>query len=82
MVGGGLVLPAAMGLLTLGARYIPAPEAAMLTLLETVLGPLWVWLVISEQPDTNTIVGGAIVVGTLLLHGLWRMRQGNPAHEI
>jgi len=82
IVGGGLVLPAAMGLLTLGPRYIPAPEAAMLTLLETVLGPLWVWLVISEQPDANTIVGGAIVVGTLFLHGLWRMRQVNTAKEI
>ena len=79
MVGGGLVLPAAMGLLTLGPRYIPAPEAAMLTLLETVLGPLWVWLVISEQPGANTIIGGAIVVGTLLLHAIWRMRQPSAA---
>ena len=37
----------------------------MLSLLETVLGPLWVWLVINEQPDSNTIIGGTIVVGTL-----------------
>ena len=79
IVGAGFVLPVALGLLTLGPRYIPAPEAAMLTLLETVLGPLWVWLVISEQPDANTIIGGAIVVGTLLLHALWRMRQVNTA---
>ena len=79
IVGAGFVLPVALGLLTLGPRYIPAPEAAMLSLLETVLGPLWVWLVISEQPDANTIIGGAIVVGTLLLHALWRMRQANTA---
>lgn len=77
IVGAGFVLPVALGLLTLGPRYIPAPEAAMLSLLETVLGPLWVWLVISEQPDSNTIIGGAIVVGTLLLHALWRIRQVN-----
>ena len=79
IVGAGFVLPVALGLLTLGPRYIPAPEAAMLSLLETVLGPLWVWLVISEQPDANTIIGGAIVVGTLFLHALWRMRQANAA---
>ena len=75
----GFVLPVALALLTLGPRYIPAPEAAMLSLLETVLGPLWVWLVISEQPGANTIIGGAIVVGTLLLHAIWRMRQTNTA---
>jgi len=79
IVGAGFVLPVALGLLTLGPRYLPAPEAAMLILLETVLGPLWVWLVISEQPDVNTIIGGAIVVGTLFLHALWRMRQVNTA---
>ena len=79
IVGAGFVLPVALGLLTLGPRYIPAPEAAMLILLETVLGPLWVWLVISEQPDSNTIIGGTIVVGTLFLHALWRMRQANTA---
>ena len=79
IVGAGFVLPVALALLTLGPRYIPAPEAAMLTLLETVLGPLWVWVVINEQPDVNTIIGGAIVVGTLLLHALWRMRQANAA---
>ena len=73
------MLPVALALLTLGPRYIPAPEAAMLSLLETVLGPLWVWLVISEQPDESTIIGGAIVVGTLLVHSLWRMRPASAA---
>ena len=79
IIGAGFVLPVALGLLTLGPRYIPAPEAAMLSLLETVLGPLWVWLVISEQPDESTIIGGAIVVGTLLVHALWRMRPASAA---
>jgi len=79
IVGAGFVLPVSLGLLTLGPRYLPAPEAAMLILLETVLGPLWVWLVISEQPDANTIIGGTIVVGTLFLHALWRMRQASVA---
>jgi drug/metabolite transporter (DMT)-like permease len=79
IVGAGFVVPIACALLTLGPRYIPAPEAAMLSLLETVLGPLWVWFAIREQPAANTIIGGAIVVGVLLVHALWRMRQADTA---
>jgi drug/metabolite transporter (DMT)-like permease len=51
-----------MALFTVGARLIPAAEAALLTLLEVVLGPLWVWLGIGERPDTATLIGGAVVV--------------------
>jgi drug/metabolite transporter (DMT)-like permease len=79
ILSAGVVLPVGLGLLTLGPRYLPAPDAAMLILLETVFGPLWVWLVISEQPDANTFVGGAIVVGSLFLHGLWRVRRASQA---
>ena len=77
ILGAGFVLPTAVVLLTVGPRYIPAPEAAMLTLLEIVLGPLWVWLVISEEPSANTLFGGIIVVTSLLAHSLWRMKQSN-----
>jgi drug/metabolite transporter (DMT)-like permease len=75
LLGGALVLPAAVMLLTLGPRYLPTPEVAMLTLLETVLGPLWVWLVIGEEPGTRTLLGGAIVVGALFAHAAWRLRR-------
>jgi drug/metabolite transporter (DMT)-like permease len=54
-------------LLTVGARLIPAGEVALITLLEIVLGPIWVWAVLSERPSTATIAGGAIVLGALLL---------------
>ena len=53
-------------LLTIGARLIPAGEVALITLLEIVLGPLWVWLVLSEHPSTATLVGGAVVLGAVL----------------
>jgi drug/metabolite transporter (DMT)-like permease len=39
----------------------------MITLLEVVLGPLWVWIAISERPSTATLVGGAIVIAGVLL---------------
>jgi drug/metabolite transporter (DMT)-like permease len=56
--------------LTIGGRLIPAGEVALITLLEIVLGPLWVWIVLSEQPSTATIVGGAIVLGAVLLESI------------
>lgn len=53
--------------LTIGARLIPAGEVALITLLEIVLGPLWVWLFLAERPSTSTLVGGAVVLGAVLL---------------
>jgi drug/metabolite transporter (DMT)-like permease len=48
--------------LSLGARLIPAAEAALITQLENVLGPLWVWLAGIERPPAATITGGVIVI--------------------
>jgi drug/metabolite transporter (DMT)-like permease len=59
----------ALGLafLTIGARLIPAAEVALITLLEVVLGPLWVWFALSERPSTATLIGGAVVVGAVVV---------------
>jgi drug/metabolite transporter (DMT)-like permease len=56
-----------LALLSIGARLIPAAEIATITLLEVVLGPLWVWMAVSERPSTATLIGGAIVVVGVLL---------------
>lgn len=53
--------------LTIGARLIPAGEVALITLLEIVLGPLCVWAFLSERPAAATLIGGAIVLGAVLL---------------
>ncbi len=53
--------------LSLGARLIPAAEVALITLLEIVLGPLWVWIALSEQPGAATLTGGAIVLAAVLI---------------
>jgi drug/metabolite transporter (DMT)-like permease len=55
-IGLGLVF------LTIGGRLIPAAEVALITLLEVVLGPLWVWAFLSEQPSAATLAGGVIVL--------------------
>ena len=51
-----------LAFLTIGARLIPAAEVALITLLEVVLGPLWVWIAFSERPSTATLIGGVVVV--------------------
>jgi drug/metabolite transporter (DMT)-like permease len=51
-----------LAFITVGARLIPAAEVALITLLEVVLGPLWVWIALSEEPPLTTIVGGVVVI--------------------
>jgi drug/metabolite transporter (DMT)-like permease len=61
--------------LTIGGRLIPAGEVALITLLEIVLGPLWVWLFLSERPHAATFAGGAIVLAAVLLQARARPPQ-------
>ena len=56
-----------LALLMVGARLIPAVQVALITLLEVVLGPVWVWLAYREAPGTATLVGGAIVVVAIVV---------------
>jgi drug/metabolite transporter (DMT)-like permease len=56
-----------MILLTIGARLIPAAQVALISLLEVVLGPLWVWLAVGQRPTVGTLIGGAIVIAAVTL---------------
>lgn len=56
-----------LAFLTVGARLIPAAEVALITLLEVVLGPLWVWIALAERPATATIIGGVVVILAVVL---------------
>jgi len=53
-----------------GARLIPAAQSALVGMLETVLGPLWVWLVLNERPGVATLIGGALILAALLANTL------------
>ena len=59
-------------LLVIAARTLPAPEIALLGLLEVVLGPLWAWLGVGETPATATLIGGAIVLSALVFNEVAR----------
>jgi len=63
----GLFLAFGYALLTLGPRYITAPEVGLILLLESVIGPYLVWLVLEEKPTIETMIGGAIIIVTLTL---------------
>jgi drug/metabolite transporter (DMT)-like permease len=54
-------------LFTVGARLIPAAQVGLITLLEVVLAPVWVWLALDERPSTLTLVGGAIVIVAIVI---------------
>jgi drug/metabolite transporter (DMT)-like permease len=51
-----------------GARLLPAAETALIGMLETVLGPLWVWLVLAERPSPASLTGGALIFGALAIN--------------
>ena len=75
LIMGLYVVPIGTALMFIGPRYIPAAEVGLLLLLESILGPLWVWLVYAEQPGDNTLLGGAIVISTLLINTVWALRH-------
>lgn len=54
--------------LVLASRALLAPEIALIGLLEVVLGPLWVWMLVGEDPGRATLVGGSIVLAALVLN--------------
>ncbi len=74
-VMGLVMIPLSFGLLFVGPRYLPAPEVELMMLLEAVLGPLWVWLIIGENPGLAAIIGGTIVLGALAVHAVLALRE-------
>ena len=59
---GFVLVPFAFILLTIAPRFANSAEVQLVYLLESILGPLWVWLVIHEIPSLNTIIGGSMLL--------------------
>jgi drug/metabolite transporter (DMT)-like permease len=72
---GALNLGAGLALFSYGARMLPAALAALVGTLEPVLGPIWVWLIHAEVPDSRTLTGGGIVFFALFIHLLYEFRS-------
>ena len=69
-----IILPCGVTLLQRGPLYLPSAEVGLLLLLEVVLGTLLAWWVLKEQPAPVALLGGGLVLGTLLAKGLYERR--------
>ncbi|MCL3883430.1 DMT family transporter [Marivita sp. GX14005] len=63
-----IVLPASFYLMSEASRHTASVNVSLFLLLETVFGPVWVWIFIGEAPTIRMLVGGAIVVTALLVY--------------
>jgi len=62
-------------LVTIAPRFITAAEVNLFFLLETIIGPIWVWLIIKEQPTFETILGGLVIIITIALHSFIKIKN-------
>ena len=62
-------------LVTIAPRFIPAEEVNLFFLLETIVGPFWVWMVIQEQPSIETIQGGVVIILTIAIHSFLKLKN-------
>mgnify|MGYP000875187038 FL=1 len=62
-------------LVTIAPRFIPAAEVNLFFLLETIIGPVWVWLIIKEQPSIETLQGGIIIIITIAIHSFLKLKN-------
>ena len=75
-----VMVPLAGFALSLAPRFIPAPQVAMFFVLETVLAPVWVWLIFGEIPSDRTLIGGIIVLLAIAGHSYWELAKAHPAN--
>tara|TARA_B100001175_G_scaffold291705_1_gene277030 strand:+ start:7038 stop:7898 length:861 start_codon:yes stop_codon:yes gene_type:complete len=62
-------------LVTIAPRFIPAAEVNLFFLLETIIGPIWVWLIIKEQPSIETLQGGFVIITTIAIHSFLKLKR-------
>ena len=77
----GLIVATGLILYSLGAKYLPSAELALLSLMEVVGGVLWVWIPwfgINEIPSVTVLIGGLIITSAVILHGFGASRKREP----
>ena len=77
-VFGAIQLGAGLALFVTGARLAPAAEVALISVLEPILGPVWVWAFLGENPGTFALAGGGIVLSALVIHTALDFRAARP----
>ena len=62
-------------LVTIAPRFITAAEVNLFFLLETIIGPIWVWMIIKEQPSIETLLGGIVIIITIAIHSFLKLKN-------
>ena len=62
-------------LVTIAPRFITAAEVNLFFLLETIIGPIWVWIIIKEQPSIETLFGGIVIIITIAIHSFLKLKN-------
>lgn len=75
VIEGAMIMPVAMGLISLSTRYVAPANAGLFLLLETALAPLWVYLFLHQAPTANAIIGGCIIIVAVVSQTLQAKKQ-------
>jgi DME family drug/metabolite transporter len=76
---GSVQLGAGFILITLGTRWVPAAQVALLALTETILAPTWVWIIYEERPASLALIGGLVVLVAVAAEGVAGLRRAKRA---
>lgn len=75
MALGAVVLTAGMALYTLGSKALPTAELTLMSSIENILAPIWVWLLLGETASQSTLLGGAMVLVAVMGNAFWGARR-------
>jgi drug/metabolite transporter (DMT)-like permease len=75
LLSGLIVLPISLDLIWRAPRYITAPEVSLISLMEAVLGPMWIWAFLGEAPTLAAVLCGTVIIGTLATHAVLTQRD-------
>ncbi len=78
---GFIILPIGTGMMFFGPKLISAPETSLLLLLESIFGPVWVWLVLNEYPGHIVLLGGGLILVTLVIHAVLSIKAGDKNRQ-
>jgi drug/metabolite transporter (DMT)-like permease len=70
-----LMLPAALLLIVQGPRLLSAPETSLLLLLETIIGPTWIWIFLGDPPTMQAVLAGIVILGALATNAVLAQRE-------
>jgi drug/metabolite transporter (DMT)-like permease len=82
MLNGLALVPVAFYCLALAPSHISGATVGMFYLLETILAPVWVWMIFKEVPSSQTLIGGGILLSALVAHSVWELRQERRAQFV